>query len=184
MAAFGHTNTDVQIEAHSLRSLGRAMAAEIVPVPLNSAKIVLQESGITKEIQPPNGKMADLNSKIENGGGTKVKKLHLRPKRKKVPLKRGAQPGNQNAYKHGNYTRERRAFYAEIRAHIQRGRALIEFAKAVTAIIKARRTIAPASSIRGPKATLLRDCSMSYSPGFAPLELRRASPAAWRTSCP
>lgn len=36
----------------------------------------------------------------------------------------GAPPGNRNAVKHGKYTRERRALYAEIRAHIREGRAL------------------------------------------------------------
>ena len=43
----------------------------------------------------------------------------------KTPRKRGAPPGNQNALKHGKFTRERRAFRAAIRAHIERGRALI-----------------------------------------------------------
>ena len=34
--------------------------------------------------------------------------------------KRGAPFGNRNAFKHGKYTRERRALYADIRAHIHR----------------------------------------------------------------
>jgi hypothetical protein len=37
--------------------------------------------------------------------------------------KRGAPPGNQNALKHGKYTRERRALYRAVRAHIHEGRA-------------------------------------------------------------
>jgi hypothetical protein len=126
MTASGQTNTDVQIEAHSLRSLGRAMAALVAPMPGNAAKIELQESGITECIQPSNGKMADLNSILEEiKKQAKVKKRHLRPKCKKVPLKRGAQPGNQNAYKHGKYTREIRALCADVRAHIRRGRELL-----------------------------------------------------------
>ena len=58
-----------------------------------------------------------------------MKKRHLRPRRAKPPRKRGSQPGNQNAYKHGTYTRELLALRADIRAHIRRGQALItEFA--------------------------------------------------------
>jgi hypothetical protein len=41
------------------------------------------------------------------------------------PRKRGAPPGNKNALKHGKRTREMRALRADIRAHIQRGRALL-----------------------------------------------------------
>ncbi len=39
--------------------------------------------------------------------------------------KRGAQPGNKLALKHGKYTRERRALLADIRAHIRKTRALL-----------------------------------------------------------
>ena len=39
-------------------------------------------------------------------------------------VRRGAPCGNRNALKHGKYTRERRALYAEIRDHIREGRAL------------------------------------------------------------
>lgn len=39
--------------------------------------------------------------------------------------KNGAPSGNQNAFKHGKYTRARRALWADIRAHIRRSRALI-----------------------------------------------------------
>ena len=46
----------------------------------------------------------------------------LRPPRR---AKRGAPFGNRNAFKHGKFTRERRALYADIRAHIRRGRTLI-----------------------------------------------------------
>ncbi len=48
----------------------------------------------------------------------------LRPPRKGRG-KRGAPFGNRNAFKHGKFTRERRALYADIRAHIRCGRALI-----------------------------------------------------------
>ena len=55
------------------------------------------------------------------------KKRHLRPPPAPppIPLKRGGQPGNTNALKHGKCTRERRALFAAVRAHIQRGRALL-----------------------------------------------------------
>jgi len=70
--------------------------------------------------------MADWNSILEeNKKKAKVKKRHLRPRRDKPPRKRGAQPGNQNAYKHGKYIRELRAFRADIRAHIRRGREIL-----------------------------------------------------------
>jgi hypothetical protein len=53
----------------------------------------------------------------------------LRRSRKRAlnsaPRKRGAPPGNKNALKHGKRTRERRTLLAAIRAHIQRGRALL-----------------------------------------------------------
>lgn len=39
--------------------------------------------------------------------------------------RRGAPRGNANALKHGKRTRQRRILYAEIRAHIFNGRALI-----------------------------------------------------------
>jgi hypothetical protein len=42
-----------------------------------------------------------------------------------ISLKRGGQPGNTNALKHGKWARERRALLAEIRAHIRHGRALL-----------------------------------------------------------
>ena len=40
--------------------------------------------------------------------------------------RRGAPCGNQNAYKHGKFTRERRALYADIRAYVREGRVLME----------------------------------------------------------
>lgn len=43
----------------------------------------------------------------------------------KTQARRGAPPGNCNALKHGKYTRERCALLAAVRAHIQRGRALL-----------------------------------------------------------
>ena len=47
----------------------------------------------------------------------------LRPP--KAAAKRGAPFGSRNAYKHGKFTRERRALYADIRAYIAKGRALM-----------------------------------------------------------
>src|ERR1700733_11738736 len=47
--------------------------------------------------------------------------------------RRGAPKGNSNALKHGKYTRERRALYAAIRAHIEEGRRLIAWAELVSA---------------------------------------------------
>jgi hypothetical protein len=102
MAASGQTSFDVQTEAHSLPSQNRGMVVQVAPVPLNAAKIELQESGITEKIQPSNGKTADSNSIMEEIKKTaKVKKRHLRPKHVKAPRKRGAQPENRNALKHG-----------------------------------------------------------------------------------
>ena len=49
----------------------------------------------------------------------------LRPPRE-APGKRVAPFGNRNAFKHGRFTRERRALYADIRAHVRRGRVLME----------------------------------------------------------
>ena len=187
MAAFGHTSTDIQIEAHSLPSLNRGMVAQVAKMPLISVKIELQESGITQWIQPANGKMADLNSKIENGGGTKVKKRHLRPKRKKVLLERGAQPGNQNACKHGKYTRERRAVYAEARARLRNCQALYRMAMAFTSRSAPWNKRENSVNSGSRRAALLRGCSMGYkavqpskghSPRVRTLLLRTAA-AGW-----
>lgn len=41
----------------------------------------------------------------------------------------GSPVGNRNALKHGKFTRERCAFYAEIRKHIRRCRELVEALK-------------------------------------------------------
>lgn len=46
------------------------------------------------------------------------------------PRRRGAPPGNANAFKHGKFTRERLTLYADIRAFIAQGRALVTEAKA------------------------------------------------------
>src|ERR1700749_72138 len=43
----------------------------------------------------------------------------------------GALRGNRNALKHGKYTREHLALYADVRAHIREGNALIALAKAI-----------------------------------------------------
>ncbi len=53
-----------------------------------------------------------------------MKNRRQRPKRAKAPHACGAQPGNQNAFKH-KYIREHRTLYADIRAHIRRGRELV-----------------------------------------------------------
>jgi hypothetical protein len=43
-----------------------------------------------------------------------------------VPPPRGGAPkGNRNAWKHGARSRQRRALFAELRAHIEEGRALL-----------------------------------------------------------
>lgn len=49
---------------------------------------------------------------------------------RKTPGRRGAPYGNRYAFKHGKFTAERRALLADIRAHIARGRALLEAIKA------------------------------------------------------
>lgn len=47
------------------------------------------------------------------------------PKPARVPRKRGGQPGNVNALKRGDFTRDRIELYAVIRLHIRRSRALV-----------------------------------------------------------
>src|ERR1700679_3815165 len=47
--------------------------------------------------------------------------------------KGGAPRGNQNRFVHGRYTRERRALYAAIRAHIREGRELIALGRLILA---------------------------------------------------
>ena len=123
MAASGQTNVGVHTEGHSLPSMAGARVASRQE---NGAKSEFQKFQITELIQSFDPKTADLNSILENiGGQAKVKKRHLRPKRAKALRKRGAQPGNQNALKHGKYTRERRAFFAEVRTQIRRGREIL-----------------------------------------------------------
>lgn len=123
MATSGQTNFDVQREAHSLPSMADARVASRQE---NGAENELQKFQITELIQPVDPKTADLNSiLVEIGGTAKLKKRHLRPKRAKAPRKRGAQPGNRNALKHGKYIREYRALRADIRAHIRRGREIL-----------------------------------------------------------
>jgi hypothetical protein len=123
MAASGHANMDVHTEAHSLPSKA---GARVASRPENAAKNELQKFQIAEVIQPFDQKTADLNSILENiGGQAKAKKRHLSPKRVKAPRKRGAPPGNRNALKHGNYTRERRAFFADVRAHIRHSREIL-----------------------------------------------------------
>jgi hypothetical protein len=41
------------------------------------------------------------------------------------PHKGGAPKNNRNALKHGTFTRDRRALFAELNAHIAKGRALL-----------------------------------------------------------
>ena len=53
-----------------------------------------------------------------------MKKLLL-PRPTPAKRKRGGQPGNRNALKHGKFTREIYALRRDVRAHILRGRALI-----------------------------------------------------------
>jgi hypothetical protein len=54
----------------------------------------------------------------------------------RMPGKVGAPFGNRNAFRHGRFTRERRALYAEVREHIRRGRAMVA---EITAHLAARR---------------------------------------------
>jgi hypothetical protein len=51
------------------------------------------------------------------------------PKRQRVRHKRGGQPGNENAFKHGRFTHEIRALKADVWAFTRRVRVLIEEAK-------------------------------------------------------
>ena len=123
VAAFGQASFDVQIEAHSLPSKADARVASMQA---NAAKIEPQKFQIANWIQSPKPNTADLNSILEDiRGQAKVKKRHLRPRRAKPPRKRGAQPGNRNAYKHGSYVKELIALRADVRAHIRRGREIL-----------------------------------------------------------
>src|SRR5579862_1219136 len=56
--------------------------------------------------------------------------------------KGGAPRGNTNRLTHGKYTRERRALYARIRAHIREGREIVALAKLMAAEQAAARSIA------------------------------------------
>src|ERR1700685_1051886 len=47
------------------------------------------------------------------------------------PNKGGAPLGNRNAFKHGSYTRERREFYAVVRAFVRSCKTAVAFAKSV-----------------------------------------------------
>ena len=123
MATSGQANVGVHTEGHSLPSKADARVASRQA---NEEKNELQKFQIAELIQCSDPKTADLNSiLVEIGGTAKVKKRHLRPRRAKVPRKRGAQPGNRNALKHGKYIREFRALRADIRAHIRRGREIL-----------------------------------------------------------
>ena len=123
MAASGQTSFDVQIEVHSRASKADARVASMQA---NAAKIEPQKFQIAERIQPSGPKTADLNSILEEiKKKAEVKKRHLRPRRAKPPRKRGAQPGNRNAYKHGKYIKELIALRADIRAHIRRGREIL-----------------------------------------------------------
>ena len=102
------------------------MGVRVSPPAENATKIEPQESGITEEIQSSNGKTAYSMSIMEEiQKPAKVKKRHLHPRRKKVSRKRGGQPGNQNAYKHGKYTGVMRTLRADVRAHIRHSRELL-----------------------------------------------------------
>src|SRR5690242_19345193 len=51
-----------------------------------------------------------------------------------MTARRGAPDGNRNAFRHGKYSRERLQLYADIRAHIRRGRALVAHFRARAAL--------------------------------------------------
>src|ERR1700739_984314 len=67
---------------------------------------------------------------FERGSGEVEPRLHENFSRRS---KGGAPRGNTNRLIHGKYTRERRALYAAIRAHIREGRELIAWAELVSA---------------------------------------------------
>src|SRR3984885_3751893 len=77
---------------------------------------------------------ARTNSKpaqpVAMGSGEVEPGLHEKNSR---TSKGGAPRGNQNRFVHGRYTRERRALYAAIRAHINEGRELIALCRRVLA---------------------------------------------------
>ena len=87
--------------------------------PFRPRKRVLSARTNSKPVQP-----------VAMGPGEVEPGLH---EKKSRMSKGGAPRGNQNRFVHGRYTRERRALYAAIRAHIREGRELIAWARLVLA---------------------------------------------------
>ena len=81
-------------------------------------------SSITEFVQAVDEKISELN-------GEKQKSAHPPPN-----PKRGAPFGNRNRQTHGRRTRARRAFYAQVRAFIREGDALVAEAKLLLAVLK------------------------------------------------
>jgi len=122
MAASGQTNFGVLTEGHSL---SLESAAPVASMSAKAAKNELQKFQITEQIQFPNPKTADLNSTFGKKNKLTAGVKNRRLRRVKALRTRGAQPQNQNAFKHGKYTRRRRALLAAIRAHIRHSRTLM-----------------------------------------------------------
>ena len=87
-----------------------------------------------------------------------MKKRRLLPRSAPAKRKRGAPPGNRNAFKHGKFTREIYALRRDVRAHILRGRALIAELEAggVACSAKAFRRICASRATSGSKADAVR----------------------------
>jgi hypothetical protein len=123
-------------------STARGCAAFAVAREVNDeAGAPSNRSPIVEPSQPLAAEKAELNSLLTIRTPPRKKqlrygKLKLSPKRAAdaAPTKRGAPFGNRNAFKHGDHTRERRAFYAAVRAHIRQGRTLIAQAAAEASV--------------------------------------------------
>jgi hypothetical protein len=75
---------------------------------------------------------AELNSKNEKNFSAHTEQLSKR---------HGAPPGNRNALRNGKHTREHRALYAAIRAHIREGQALIAWCRLLPVPKRVRRIV-------------------------------------------
>jgi hypothetical protein len=106
----------------------------------DTAAIRPNRSPIVEPEQPLAAQKAELNSIFTIGKSHSKKKLRYGKLKLSAPgraagtppKKRGAPLGNRNALKHGDHTREIRAFYAGIRWHLRHGRALLAMARTIS----------------------------------------------------
>ena len=99
------------------------------PVPPDAVEWLANFLALKQQFQALEAENADWNLKKASWKQPRrwSRKRQLAPPAATVEPARpsGAQQGNTNRLKHGNYSRERLLFYAMVRTHIQAGRALI-----------------------------------------------------------